>query len=107
MAKLLEEELRTRDLEQQVELDLRLALDALQSTRRQIDVATDAETQASTELGQARRRYEAGVSSSLDVTRAQSALESARASRIDALYRYHLARADFALATGRADMLLP
>jgi outer membrane protein len=106
-AKLLEEELRTRDLEQQVELDLRLALDALQSTRRQIDVATDAETQASTELGQARRRYEAGVSSSLDVTRAQSALESARASRIDALYRYHLARADFALATGRADMLLP
>lgn len=107
LAKAREEELRTRDLKQQVELELRLALDALRSTQSQVEVATAAASQAETELTQARRRYEAGVSSSLEITRAQSTVEQARAGRIDALYRYHLARADYALATGRAESVLP
>lgn len=106
-AKQREEEFRTRDLRQQVELEIRLALDALGSTRSQADVATLAAGQAELELEQARRRYAAGVSSSLEITRALTTVEEARAAKIEALYRYHLARADFALASGDAGSIAP
>ncbi len=102
-AKAREEDLRTRDLKQQIELDLRLALDSLQSTRSQVLVALEAYQQAEQELLQARRRFQAGVSSNLEITRAQTSVEQARVSQIDALFRYHLARVDFAFAGGRIE----
>jgi outer membrane protein TolC len=102
-AKQREEELRTRDLRQQVELDLRLALESLQSTRSQVLVALDAFQQSELELTQARRRFQAGVSNNLEVTRAQTTVEQSRVARIDALFRYHIARIEFAFASGRMD----
>src|SRR5579885_3144397 len=55
---------------------------------------------AESELTQARRRYEAGVTSSLEVTDAQTRLERAQDNRITALFNYNVARIDLGHATG-------
>ena len=56
---------------------------------------------ANNELTQARRRYDAGVATSVEVTDAQTRLERARDNQTDALYSYNLARLDLAQAMGR------
>ncbi len=95
-----QERIRTRDLERQVELDVRLAFDSLSSARSQVDTATEGLMLAENELAQARRRYEAGVTNSIEVTDAQTRLARARDTRVAALYNYNLARLDLATATG-------
>jgi outer membrane protein TolC len=95
-----EEEIRTRDLGLQVELDVRLALDSLHSADSQVQTAGQGLTLAQSELEQAQRRYQAGVTNSLEVTDAQTRLDRARSNQIDALYSYNLARLELAAATG-------
>jgi outer membrane protein TolC len=94
------ERVKTNDLKEQIELDVRLALDALQSADDQVKVAKEGLELADNELTQARRRYEAGVAISVEVTDAQTRLERARDNQTDALYNYNLARIDLAQATG-------
>jgi outer membrane protein TolC len=94
------EKIRTRDLAQQVELDVRLALDSLRSAQAQVDTAKEGLTLAQNELAQAQRRYQAGVTNSIEVTDAQTRLDRARDNQIAALYNYNLARVDLAAATG-------
>ena len=53
------------------------------------------------ELAQARRRYEAGVATSIEVTDAQTRLERARDNQTTALYNYNVARIDLAQAMGK------
>jgi outer membrane protein len=96
-----QEQTRTRDLEQQVELDVRLAFDSIQSASVEVSTARDGVDLSDRELAQARRRYEAGVAYSLEVTDAQTRLDRARDNLINALYDYNVARIDFATATGR------
>ena len=55
------EKVRTNDLKEQIELDVRLALDELRSAEDQVKVAREGLELAENELAQARRRYEAGV----------------------------------------------
>jgi outer membrane protein TolC len=50
---------------------------------------------------QAQRRYKAGVSSSLEVTDAQTRLARARDNRIAALFLYNRARLDLWQAMGK------
>jgi|SRR5579863_164178 outer membrane protein len=95
-----QEKTRTRDLEQQVELDVRLALDSLRSAKAQVQTAEDGLMLAQNEVAQAQRRYQAGVTNSIEVTDAQTRLDRARDNRIAALYDYNLARIDLATATG-------
>ena len=95
-----QEKTRTHDLEQQIELDVRLALDSLRSAKAQVQVAGDGLTLAQNEVAQAQRRYQAGVSNSIEVTDAQTRLDRARDNQIAALYNYNLARIDLATATG-------
>jgi outer membrane protein TolC len=106
-ARLREEEHRARDLRQQIELEVRLALDALESAQEQVAVAGEALTQAERELEQARRRYQAGVANSLELTRAQSTVEQARSNSIDSLFRYNAARIDLAQASGDVASAIP
>lgn len=94
------ERIRTRDLEQQVELEVRVAMNALRSAQAQVETAREGLTLAENELAQARRRYEAGVTNSIEVTDAQTRLEVARDNQIAALYNYTLARIDLSTATG-------
>jgi outer membrane protein TolC len=94
------EKIRTNDLKEQIELDVRLALDALRSAEEQVKVAREGLQLSETELAQAQRRYDAGVSYSLEVTDAQTRLERARDNQTQALYNYNVARIDLEQAMG-------
>jgi outer membrane protein len=100
------EQVRTNDLKEQVELDVRLALEELQSADDEVKVAKDGLELSDNELTQARRRYEAGVANSLEVTDAQTRLARARDNQIGALYNYNLARIDLAQALGKVRSML-
>ncbi|MEO8368451.1 MAG: TolC family protein [Candidatus Solibacter sp.] len=94
------EKVKTGDLKEQIELDVRLALDALHSAEEQVKVAKEGLELAEAELTQARRRYEAGVAIGVEVTDAQSRLERARDNQTSALYNYNVGRIDLAQAMG-------
>ncbi len=95
-----QERVRTADLRRQIELDVRLALENLPSDEEQVKVATEGLAMVEAELEQAQRRYQAGVTSSLEVTDAQTRLSRARDNRIAALFLYNRARLDLWQATG-------
>lgn len=95
-----QEQLRTKDVGQQVELQVRVALEALRSANAEVDAAREGQTLAENELAQARRRYDAGVATSLEVTDAQTRLQRARDNQVVALYNFNVARLDLATATG-------
>jgi outer membrane protein TolC len=95
-----QEEIRTRDLGLQIELDVRLALDSLHAADSQVQTSRQGLTLAQSELEQAQRRYQAGVANSLEVTDAQTRLDRARDNQVDALYNYNLARLELAASTG-------
>jgi outer membrane protein len=95
-----QEHVRTNDLHEQIELDIRTALDSLHSAEDQVKVAEEGLVLSDSELTQARRRYEAGFASSLEVTDAQTRLERARDNRIDALFNFNVARIDLGQAMG-------
>ena len=100
LSQLRQEEIRSRDVKQQVELDVRLALDSVHSAASQVETAREGLALAENELAQARRRYEGGVANSIEVTDAQTRLDRARDNSVAALYNYNLARLDLATATG-------
>ena len=105
-SQLRQERIRTADLKDQVELDVRLALDSLHSAD---DAGEDGRRRTElpkNELAQARRRYEAGVTNSVEVTDAQTRLDRARDNRITALYNYNLARIDLATAMGTIQSMI-
>ncbi len=95
-----QEKIRLHDLEQQVELEVRLALDSLRSAQAEVDAAKEGLMLAENEVAQAQRRYQAGVTNSIEVTDAQTRLDRARDNQIAALYDYNLARIDLATGTG-------
>ena len=102
-----QEQIKTGDLRRQIELEIRLALDALRSTEEQARVAEEGLTLAEEEVAQAQRRYQAGVTGSLEVTDAQTRLERARENRINALVAYNAARLDLGQALGAVRQMIP
>jgi outer membrane protein TolC len=102
-----QERVRTNDLKEQVELDVRLALDTLGSAEQQVKVSEEGLTLAENELAQARRRYSAGVASGLEVTDAQTRLARARDNHVEALYNYNQARIDLGQAMGIVRRMIP
>ncbi len=101
-----QEKIRTSDLRDQIELDLRTALDSLKSADAQVKVADEGLMLAENELAQAQRRYQAGVTNSIEVTDAQTRLDRARYNRIDALYNYNVARIDLGTAMGTIQSMI-
>jgi len=95
-----QERIHSNDLREQVELEIRTALDNLHSAEEQYKVAEEGLTLSDSELTQARRRYASGFASSLEVTDAQTRLARARDSRIAALFGYNVARIDLGRAMG-------
>ncbi len=102
-----QEKIRTADLRDQIELDVRLALDSLRSADAQVKAAEEGLTLARNELAQAQRRYRAGVTNSIEVTDAQTRLQRALDNRINALYNYNVARIDLGTAMGTIRSMLP
>jgi outer membrane protein len=96
-----QEQTRSRDLREQVELDVRLAFDSIRSAADEVATAQEGVQLSEQELAQAQRRYQAGVANSLEVTDAQTRLDRARDNQIAALYDYNVARIDLATATAK------
>jgi outer membrane protein TolC len=101
LAQFRQEQSRTRDLQDQVELDVRLAFDSVRSAESEVATAAEGIRLAQDELAAAQRRYQAGVTNSIEVTDAQTRLDRARENQISALYDHTIARIDLATATGR------
>jgi outer membrane protein len=105
-ASLRQEAIRTRDASQQVELEVRLALESIRSAEEQAKVALEALSLSEKELEQAQRRYQAGVASSLEISDAQTRVAQARLNSVSALYKQKAATIDLGLAVGNIDMVL-
>ena len=101
-----QEQIRLKDLRDQVALDVRLAADALRSSEAQIGVAKEGLALAEQELAQARRRFENGVTNSIEVTDAQTRLQRARDNQVSALFAHNLARIDWFAAMGKIENTL-
>jgi outer membrane protein TolC len=95
-----QEQIRTKDVGQQIELQVRTALESLRSASAEVEASRDGLSLAENELAQARRRYDSGVATSVEVTDAQTRLQRARDNQVIALYDYNVARLDLATATG-------
>jgi outer membrane protein TolC len=99
-SQLRQERLRTRELRDQIDLQVRTALDSLKSSVELVRTAEEGLALSESELAQAERRYKAGVGTNIEVTDAQTRLQRARDDRILALYYYNLSRIDLGTAMG-------
>lgn len=101
-----QEKIRTTDLRDQIELDVRVALDNLRSAEAQVKAAQEGLELSQNELAQAQRRYKAGVTNSIEVTDAQTRLDRARENHVTAVYLYNLARIDLNTAMGTIQSMI-
>jgi outer membrane protein len=90
------------DVRQQVELDVRTALERLSESAQEESASELSLSLAARELAMAQDRYAAGLGASVDVIEAQAELARARSAQVAALARYHSARVNYASAIGRA-----
>jgi len=101
-----DEKIRSEDLHDQIDLDVRTSIDSLRSADAQVKTAEEGLKLSENELAQAERRYKAGVTNSIEVTDAQTRLARARDNRVSALYNYNLARIDLGTATGTIQSMI-
>src|SRR5580698_979174 len=92
-------------LEARIVREVKTAFDELTAARAAVDVANLGFKLAQDEVAQAQRRFAAGVTTNVEVITAQDALARASDSQIDALFRFNLARADLARATGEIESM--
>jgi outer membrane protein len=91
------------DTRKRIAEQLKTSLDEMASARAEVDVANEALHLATEEVELARGRFAAGVADNVAVVAAQDALARANDNRIDALYRFNLARASVARASGHIE----
>ena len=101
-----QERARTRDLNDQADLEVRLALEALESAASQVSVADQGLELAKKELAQAQVRYQAGIAPGLEVTEGQTRLERARRNQLDAVFNHNDALINFGAASGTLDQVI-
>jgi outer membrane protein TolC len=101
-----QESIKSADLRDQIELDVRLAMDSLKSSDEQVKVAEEGLKQADREMAQARRRFDAGVAGSLEVSDASDKLQRARTNKIDAVFNHSAARIDLGQALGKTSSMI-
>ena len=100
-----QEQIRERELRNQVELEVRQGLATLAAAKSQVQVTEMAVSLAQDELARARRRLESGVTNSIEVVDAETRLENARDNRVAALFNYTDARIDLAYAMGTIETI--
>ena len=100
-----QEHIRTKDLSDQITLEVRDALLTLSSTRQQVQVAEQGLTLALRELDLSRERFAVGVANNVEVTNAQTSVARARDQVIEGLANFHAARINLARAQGQLDEL--
>ena len=92
-----------KQLEARIIQEVKSALDELESARTAVDVANLAVTLASAEVAQAQRRFQAGVTTNIEVITAQTSLAQANDNQIEALYDFNQSRANLARAMGEIE----
>jgi outer membrane protein len=103
------EEQRVAELRRQVEAqivdEVKSALAQLTAARNSVDVANLGLQLAQEEVAQAQRRFQAGVTTNIEVITAQDELARANDNQIGALYQFNLSRAALARATGTIETM--
>lgn len=102
-----QQEIQERELRAQIELEVRESQESLRVAAAQVEVSQQGVRLAEDELAQARRRYEAGLTTSLDVIEAQTRLERARDNSVAALYAHNIARIAAARSMGIIMSIIP
>jgi outer membrane protein TolC len=102
-AALREREAEAQDFAQRIESDVRRAWLDLQAAEQQLTVARGVVDLANAELAQAQNRFQAGVTSNLEVVQAQESVATAAENQIDSLYAHNLAKVALARAMGVAE----
>jgi outer membrane protein len=92
-----------RVLEDRIVREVKSALEDLNAARNAVDVANLGYQLAQDEVAQADRRFQAGVTTNIEVITAQDNLARASDNQIGALYRFNLSRAALARATGEIE----
>jgi outer membrane protein len=90
-------------LEDHIVQEVKSALDELEAARNSVDVANLGLKLANDEVAQAQRRFQAGVSTNIEVITAQDELARASDSQIGALYQFNQSRANLARAMGEIE----
>jgi outer membrane protein TolC len=98
-----QEEIRTRDLSNLINLEVRDALLTIGSARQQVEVSEVGLQLALKELDLARQRFEAGFANNIEVTNAQTSVVRARDNVIEALFNFNAARINLARAKGEIE----
>lgn len=101
-----QEEIRSRSQRVQVELEIRQSFESLRSTKEQMRFAEESSALAQDELDQARRRYEVGVTSNLELIEAQREVARAKEKESDALSNYRQAAVHFWRSMGTVQAML-
>ena len=99
------QQIRERDLVNQVETEARQSVLDLASAQQQIAIAGDRLRLAERELAQAQERFQAGVAGSVETTNAQGSVIAARDALIQARVSYGTARVGAYRALGVIDQL--
>ncbi|MFL5402545.1 MAG: TolC family protein [Gemmatimonadales bacterium] len=99
------QEIRERDLANQVETEARQTVLDLSSAEQQVAIAADRMRLAELELSEAQERFRAGVAGSVETTNAQSSVIAARDALIQARVNYGTARVSAYRALGVIDQL--
>jgi outer membrane protein TolC len=92
-----------KNLNAQIEYDIRTAVLNLNTAAAQVTVAQSNVNLAEQTLQQARDRFAAGVTDNIEVVQAQDALANARETYISSLYQHNLAKVSLARAIGVAE----
>jgi len=92
-----------REVRAQVGFEVQVAQAEQEAAASEVEVGNLAVSLSTEALSQARHRFEAGVSSNIEVINAQDELARATDNQISALYRLNQARADLARATGQLE----
>jgi outer membrane protein len=90
-------------LEDRIVREVKSALDELEAARSAVDVANLGFKLANDEVAQAQRRFQAGVTTNIEVITAQDELARASDSQIEALYQFNQSRANLARAMGEVE----
>jgi outer membrane protein TolC len=100
-----QEYIRTKDVSDQVTLEVRNALLTLESSTQQVAVSEKGLELALKELTFARDRFAAGLTTNIEVTNAQTSVARARDNQIEALFRFNASRINLARAKGEIEKL--
>jgi outer membrane protein TolC len=99
------QQIRERDLVNQVETEARQSVLDLASARQQVAIAGDRLRLAEQELAQAQQRFQAGVAGTVETTNAQSSVIAARDALIQARVNFGTARVSAYRALGVIDQM--